>query len=220
MADPRAARPTPRPGPSRDPLAGIRLMVVDGTNLAHALSQRAEPGPRAAVLGRIRGAVPADVAIELVFDGPPEPGATVRAASHVTVRYGGRRPADLLVLERLEVDAGGPGPARARAHDPSRGREILVVTDDAQLARASRARGAATVRTSWLIGRMERGRLSSPSVGNARPPKPAPTSADREAAAAADGRRWQPGRGATTKRGNPRRTSKAGRSGGPNDRGR
>src|SRR3954470_18717391 len=89
MADPRAARPTPRPGPSRDPLAGIRLMVVDGTNLAHALSQRAEPGPRAAVLGRIRGAVPAEVAIELVFDGPPEPGATVRAASHVTVRYGG-----------------------------------------------------------------------------------------------------------------------------------
>jgi hypothetical protein len=186
-------------------------MVVDGNNLAHAISQRSEPGPRAAVLGRIRGAVPADVAIELVFDGPPEPGATVRAASHVTVRYGGRRSADLLVIERLEVDAGSPGQARAQARDPGRSPEILVVTDDAQLARASRARGAATVRTSWLIGRMERGRLVSPSVGNARAPKPAARDVDREAAAEADDRRWEPGRGATTKRGNAKRPPKAGR---------
>jgi hypothetical protein len=190
-----------------DPLAGVRLLVVDGTNLAHALTQRAEPGPRAAVLGRIRGAVPAEVAIELVFDGPPEPGATVRAASHLVVRYGGRRSADLLVIERLEVDAGGPGQARALARSPDRRPDILVVTDDAQLARACRARGAATARTSWLIGRMERGRLSSPSVGNARPPKPT-AAPDREAAAAKDGARWSPGRGATAKRGNPRRSPK------------
>lgn len=193
-----------------DPLAGVRLLVVDGTNLAHALSQRPEAGPRAAVLGRIRGAVPADVAIELVFDGPPEPGATVRAASHVTVRYGGRRSADLLVIERLEVDAGGPGQARAIARIPERHPEILVVTDDAQLARACRARGARTARTSWLIGRMERGRLSSPSVGNARPPKSAGVP-DREAAAAKDGTGWRPGRGATAKRGNPRRSPRPGR---------
>jgi hypothetical protein len=197
--------------PSRDPLAGVRLIVVDGNNLAHALSQRPEPGPRAAVVGRIRGAVPPEVAIELVFDGPPEPGATVRAASHVTVRYGGRRPADLLVIERLEVEAGTPGQARALARDPARSPDILVVTDDAQLARASRARGAATARTSWLIGRMERGRLVSPSVGNARAPKPTGRDVDREAAAEADGRRWEPGRGATTKHGNASRPPKAAR---------
>jgi hypothetical protein len=185
--------------PSRDPLAGIRLVVVDATNLAHALARRPTPGdvPRSAVLGRIRAAMPADVAIELAFDGPPEPGSTVRAASHVTVRYGGRRPADALVLERLDVEA---GPAGAPTDD------VLVVTDDTELARAARARGAATARTGWLIARLERGRLVAPSVGNARPSR---AGVDDESHAGGAG--WRPGRGATAKRGNPRRGPKRSR---------
>jgi hypothetical protein len=166
------------------------MVVVDGSNLAHALSRRPPVGagaPRAAVLGRIRAAIPADVAIELAFDGPPEPGSAVRAASRLTVRYGGRRPADALILERIEAEAAGAA--------------LLVVTDDAELARAARLRGAATARTAWLIARLERGRLVSPSVGNARPPTSThepPT--DRPG--------WRPGRGATTKRGNARRAPK------------
>ncbi len=180
-----------------DPLAGVRMVVVDATNLAHALARRsAGPGavPRAAVLGRIRAAIPPDVAIELVFDGPPEPGATVRAASHVTVRYGGRRPADALILERIEVEAGGPG--RANAPD------LLVVTDDAELARLARSRGAATARTAWLIARLERGRLAAPSIANRRPPQVGPADDEERA-------QWRPGRGATAKRGNPRRVRRS-----------
>lgn len=169
------------------------MLVVDGSNLAHALARRPALPARAAVLGRVRAAVPPGVAIELVFDGPAEPGATVRAASGLTVRYGGRRSADLLILERLEVEprSGPDGP------------DILVVTDDADLARASRARGAATTRTAWLITRLERGRLASPSVGNPRAPA-APATESPE-------RGWRPGRGATAKHGNAHRAPKAAR---------
>jgi hypothetical protein len=54
----------------------------------------------------------------------------------------------------------------------------------------------------WLIGRLERGRLSAPSTGNARGPAP-------QAADDTDERPgWRPGRGATTKRGNPKRRPK------------
>jgi hypothetical protein len=178
---------------ARDPLAGIRMLVVDGSNLAHALARRPAMPARAAVIGRIRAAVPADVAIELVFDGPPEPGSSIRPATRLTVRYGGRRSADALILERLDVeDRSAAGP------------DILVVTDDGDLARAARARGAATARTAWLISRLERGRLVSPSIGNARPPKAAGAEAGAEHAPG-----WRPGRGATTKHGNARRPPKA-----------
>jgi hypothetical protein len=186
-----------------DPLAGVRMVVVDATNLAHALARRSGPGaaPRAAVLGRIRGVLPAGVAFELVFDGPPEPGATVRAASGVTVRYGGRRSADALILERVLVEAEGA----AAAHGPDDGDAgVLVVTDDADLARAARDRGARTARTAWLIARLERGRLVAPSTGNARPPKATAEPRDEP-------RSWPAGRRATAKRGNPRRAGKRSR---------
>ncbi len=191
----------------RDPLVDVRLVVVDATNLAHALARRAGSGtvPRAAVLGRIRGVIPATTAIELVFDGPPEPGASVRAAAGLTVRYGGRRSADALILERVAAEGGGagrvrrPGGAAAQA-PPSR---LLVVTDDADLARASRDRGARTARTAWLIARLERGRLVAPSTGNTRPPATADQPDERAS--------WRPGRGATAKRGNPRRPPKRSR---------
>ncbi|HEU4672976.1 MAG TPA: hypothetical protein VFS32_08765 [Candidatus Limnocylindrales bacterium] len=203
-----------------DPLAGVRMIVVDATNLAHALARRSGPGavPRAAVLGRIRGAIPATTAIELVFDGPPEPGASVRAASGVTVRYGGRRPADALILERVLVEAEGFGGARtARTAETARTAAgattspLLVVTDDAELARAARDRGARTARTAWLIARLERGRLVAPATGNPRPPKAASGSPDAATAAGPDRPGWRPGRGATTKRGNARRPRKQSR---------
>jgi hypothetical protein len=189
------------PASVADPLADVRMLVVDGTNLAHALARRSGPSavPRAAVLGRIRGAIPAGVAIELVFDGPPEPGASVRAASGVTVRYGGRRSADALILERLLVESEVGGPAATTS--------LLVVTDDAELARASRQRGAATARTAWLIARLERGRLVAPSVGNARPARSGGRSNGPDGAEQ-DRPGWSSGRGATAKRGNPRRPPK------------
>ena len=171
---------------ARDPLAGIGRIVVDGTNLLHALRRGQDAAPQSALVGRLRAAVPAEVAIDVVFDGVGPGGGVQRAASGVFVRFAGRRPADELILDLVEPDG------------------MLVVTDDRELRYRVGARGATTARTAWLVRRMERGRLESPSTGNRRPPLPHPGGAI-ERDDAAEREPWKPGRGATTKRGNPKR---------------
>jgi hypothetical protein len=184
--------------PSADPLAGTNRLLIDGSNLLHALRRDGAGAPPAALIGRLRGVVPATIPIELVLDGQPEPGMYgARVASGLIVRHGGRRTGDDVLL-RLVDEAGIAG-----GRDAADG--ILVVTDDRQLRAALGARGVRTAGTSWLIGRLERGRLSAPSTGNARGPAPA-----REAARDLNDDRpgWRPGRGATTKHGNPKRRPK------------
>jgi hypothetical protein len=93
---------------------------------------------------------------------------------------------------------------------------LLVVTDDRDLRHGARLRGARTAGSAWLLGRLDARRLSSPSVGNPRaarghagpghPPRGHPA-ADGDPAEM-DRPGWKPGRGATTKRGNPRRAPK------------
>ncbi len=181
---------------SRDPLAATDRLLIDGTNLLHRLQRRPGAAPAAALLGRLRGAIPAQVAIELVFDGAPDPGLRgQKIAAGVTVRYAGRRPADDLLRSLDDEVRSRPGGAAA-----SHG--ILVVTDDHALRASLHERGARSAGTAWLLGRLERPRLSAPSVGNRRPPTAAggPRASDDE-----DRPGWSPGRGATTKKGNPRR---------------
>jgi hypothetical protein len=197
--------------PSPNPLAGVDRLLVDGNNLLHSLRHRgAGPGegarpplPAAALVGRLRAAVPAQVAIELVFDGPPDPGMRgTRVASGLIVRHAGRRSADQLLLALVEE-------ARAVA-GPSGADNILVVTDDRDLRIALTTRGARTARSHWLLGRLERRTLEAPATGNARPAG-AGRAAARDAANGkadpddAERAGWRPGRGATMKRGNPRR---------------
>jgi hypothetical protein len=184
----------------RDPLAATTRLFVDGTNLLHALSQSAERMPSAALVGRLRGIIPADIAIELVFDGPAERGLRgERIASGVRVRYSGSRSADALLLSLV-------GEIAATEGDEATG-GILVVSDDRDLRNRLRLRGARSAGAAWLLGRLDRGRLSSPSAGNPRPPAPPaePEDPDRP--------RWQPGRGSTTKRGPSRRRSRGSRPG-------
>ncbi len=200
----------PMPQPDRDPLAATRRLLIDGTNLLHALSRTSSPAPQAALIGRLRGAIPPATAIELVFDGPAERGLrNERIASGVTVRYGGARTADALILALIDdvrLLDGADGTAT-----------LLVVTDDRDLRHESRLRGARTAGSAWLFGRLDAGRLSSPSIGNPRParhPRPvvASTQSDGDPTET-DRRGWKPGRGATTKHGNPRRAPKAGGTG-------
>jgi hypothetical protein len=182
----------------RDPLVGINRLLVDGTNLLYAMSRGTGPAPAPTLIGRLRAAIPPTIQIELLFDGPPEPGMRgTRIASGVNVRHSGRLSADELALRLVTEVTGG-------RIDPSGGSPgLLVVTDDGRLARELRARGAATIGASWLIHRLDRPRLSSVSAGRPRPSRPL---GDEAAEAAEDGRTgWQPGRGATTKTGNPRR---------------
>jgi len=186
-----------------DPLAGIGLLVVDGSNLLHAL--RASPNsdggpvpPPAALIGRLRGVVPASIEIQLVFDGPPERGlGSARIASGLSVRYAGRRSADEAILETI----------RNRPAGATLGETALVVTDDRELVRNVWRLGARAVGTEWLLRRLGRARLSSPGPGRSRAPvSPDTTDAPSGEPGSESGRRpWRPGRGATTKKGNPRR---------------
>ena len=201
-----------------DPLAGVTRLLIDGNNLLHALRRGADRLPPAALIGRLRAAVPATTAIELVFDGPPERGVRGERIAHgVSVRYGGRFSADTVLVTLVEdvaMVAGAPRGGGSPATDA-----ILVVTDDRELRLALQRRGARTAGTSWLVTRMERPRLMAPSVGNPRPPRP-PVIAQRPASSVSSrvgddpdpdgGERepWSPGRGATRKTGNGKRSPK------------
>lgn len=189
----------------RDPLAGIDRLLVDGTNLLHAMRRGADPAPAPTLIGRLRAVVPPGVGIEIVLDGPPDPGSgNVRAAAGLVVRYAGRISADALLV-RLVTEAAQVSLEAAMG--------ILVVTDDGALGTELRRRGATTVRTPWLLRRLDRtARVTgAPSIGRPKPPRPPTAVPDRDADGAADGRRWAPGRGATVKRGNPRRTARGAR---------
>ncbi len=178
------------PRATADPITGATRLLIDGSNLLHALARRGGPLPAVAVTGRLRALVPPGVSVTLVLDGSPAPGGVSgRLTSGIEVRYSGRRSADALLADLAAASPEG----------------MLVVTDDIALAASLRAHGARTVRTSWLAERLSRQRLEAPAVGRSKPPPSgAPgghgmTDADDEAP------RWKPGRGATKKTGNPKR---------------
>ena len=174
----------------RDPLANTSRLIVDGSNLLHALSRGDQPQPPATLIGRLRAIIPAGTAIELVFDGPPERGIRgERIASGVRVRYSGGRTADWVILSLADDVRATAGP---EATD-----ELLVVTDDRDLRARLRTKGARTAGAAWLIGRLDRGRLSAPATGNPRPPRGEAGDTDEDRPG------WKPGRGATTKRVRP-----------------
>ena len=213
-------------------LEGTTRLVVDGTNVLHALTRSPSPLPAAALIGRLRSIVPPGVAVILVLDGSPEHGlVSRRVASGVEVRYAGRFTADEVILRLAEHDFAADSAG------------LMVVTDDYELAASVRRIGGRTVRNGWLIDRLGRQKLSAPSAG--RPAAPAvgaaaPSSSgarlrqpqprteprteparrdpfdpngDRDADAQADagGSRWSPGRGATRKVGNGRKRPGTGR---------
>ena len=178
----------------RDPLTGTDRLLIDGTNLLHALSRTSGPAPQAALIGRLRALVPASIGIELIFDGAPDRGMRgERVAAGLLVRHAGRRSADDLLLSLVDEARAAVGASGTAG--------LLVISDDHALRAALRVKGARTAGSKWLLGRLERPKLSAPSVGNRRPPV-APGSHQAE-----DPERlgWKPGRGATKKRGNPRR---------------
>jgi hypothetical protein len=185
-------------------LEGITRLVVDGTNVLHALTRSPSGLPAAALIGRLRAIVPPGVAVVLVLDGSPEHGlVSRRVASGVEVRYSGRFTADDVILRLTEHDFAAETAG------------LLVVTDDFELAASVRRVGGRTVRNGWLIDRLGRQRLASPSAGLPASPsigRPAATSAGHDAGAGdTESPRWAPGRGATRKVGNGRKRPATGR---------
>jgi predicted RNA-binding protein with PIN domain len=163
-------------------LEGVERLIVDGTNVLHALRRTADPLPAAALIGRLRAIVPAGVAVVLVLDGSPEHGlVSRRIAAGVEIRYSGRSTADELIIRLAERDFAEEAAG------------LLVVTDDQGLASIVRRAGGRTVRNSWLMGLLSRQRIASPSIGRPSTPPPDP---DRST--------WTPGNRASL-RGTPAR---------------
>jgi hypothetical protein len=187
-------------------LEGIVRLVVDGTNVLHAIRRSPTPIPAAALIGRLRAIVPPGVSVTVVLDGSPEHGLVARqVASGVEVRYAGRATADEFIGHLLDP------------HDPKTS-TTLVVTDDIDLTHIVRRSGARTIQTRWLVGRLDRQRLvapapgrpglaasAAPSIGQGSAPSggnngPATGNADGPEPV-----RWAPGRNATRKRGPSKR---------------
>lgn len=206
-------------GSRGDRLAGIERLIVDGTNVVHALGRGRGPVPPALVLGRLRSVVPVGVAIDLVFDEPPAPGLGRRIGPGLTVHHAIEHPADDLIVALVGEAVGGTRrpPARPAGREAVASRpRVLVVTDDRELSRRVRLRGAATAPTGWLVARLARTKLAAPAAGRRQPPPSpdglaSPSGRRQPDAPSLDREPWRPGRGATRKRGNPRRRPRSAR---------
>jgi predicted RNA-binding protein with PIN domain len=142
-------------------LEGVERLVVDGTNVLHALRRSTTPLPAAALIGRLRAIVPPGVSVIVVLDGSPEHGLASRhVASGVEIRYGGRFTADEVIARLVEYEFAASSPG------------TLVVTDDIELTGIVRRSGGRTTRNGWLIDRLDRQRLSAPSIGRPRAQRP------------------------------------------------
>jgi|tagenome__1003787_1003787.scaffolds.fasta_scaffold20930979_2 hypothetical protein len=189
------------------PFYGTTRLIVDGTNLLYRLGGAGRAAPPAAVIGKLRAAVPKEIAIDLVFDGQGQ-GVFGRLAQGMFVRYSGRREADDLILDLVSealLEAGG---------GPTAGTKVLVVSNDRLLRDRILQKGSRTVPLQWLIERMGLPVLAAPAAGNRRPPagsgKPAPGGGGPNPAGRDDDDRpgWKPGRGATQKTGTARKVAR------------
>lgn len=157
--------------PRHDPLLGTDRVVVDGTNLLRELARRDRGTPQAALIARIRAAIPPAIHVELVFDGAPVKGMRgERIASGLEVIHAGRISADERI--RMIVDD-----ARMR-HGPAGVAGLLIVSDDGELRASVRTRGGRTSNLAWLIGRLDRPSrtTAATSVGNPPPRRSRPPS--------------------------------------------
>ncbi|MEO5966202.1 MAG: hypothetical protein ABIR11_12110 [Candidatus Limnocylindrales bacterium] len=195
------------PPASRSPFADTTRLIVDGTNMLYRLGRGPNAAPPAAIIGRLRAAVPKEVDIDLVFDGVGH-GVFGRLAQGMFVRYSGRREADEVILDLTSEAAmeGGGGPDAAN--------KVLVVTNDRDLQYRLTVKGARTAPLQWLLNRMDIPVLASPAAGNKRPPigagrPPAGGNGPHPAGRDDDERPgWKPGRGATAKTGTPRKVAR------------
>jgi hypothetical protein len=199
----RPARPDPQ----------FELVLVDGDNLLHRVrGMRDEAGLRW-LLPRLRAWRPANATITVMLDGHPDPGEAHRrrVATGVEFRHSGD----------LDGDSAIVGTLRARPYS-DRARTI-VVTDDRQLGDRVRHAGGMVRRLDWLVNGLAAsvGESAPASGATDRPTKPPIgigggqrrlTTAMAEKTSDTDDEDdrepWKPGRGATTKRGNPKKSPK------------
>jgi len=125
-------------------------LLLDGNNLMHRLpaGSRDRRSVRNRALDLVRRQ---QVTITVVFDGPPPPGFPERERlGRVTILYSGKRSADDVIVDLLP-----PG---------SRAADWTVITDDRELTRRVKERGARTrALGSWIAARRGPDRASGTS---------------------------------------------------------
>src|SRR4051794_3301659 len=165
------------------------------------------------LLPRLRSWRPANAAITVMLDGHPDPGEAHRrrVATGVEFRHSGDMDGDSAIVATL------------RARPYSERSRTVVVSDDRQLGDRVRHAGGMVRGLDWLVNGLAASVGEAVPAGGAargaqKPPtgigggKRSPTPGDQRAEDATqdDRQPWRPGRGATTKRGNPRRTPRRG----------
>jgi hypothetical protein len=201
---------TARPGPGgrNGPLA---LLIVDGDNFLHEIRGRRDEGGMAWLLPRLTAWRPNGLHVVVALDGHAAPGLSLRqrGGRGVDIRHAGGRSADDLIVELLSAR---PYAERTRT---------VVVTRDRHLASRVREAYGVVHANTWLLERLE-GPSTAPGsesggaaarIGRGRPGRTVSPAPDRDELErdAPEREPWQPGRGATRKRGNPRRAARAGR---------
>jgi hypothetical protein len=185
-----------RPDPAA--LAGVVLVIVDGDNLLHRLRGMRDDAGIRWLLPRLKAWRPEGVELVVVLDGYPEPGAAFRRpmGSGFEIRHSGSVDADSSILAILQAR---PYADRKRT---------VVVTDDRSLADRVRHAGGVPHRLGWLMAQLRAAgdsHAARPMPLGARPARASVTSDTPDRERDPERRPWSPGRGATRKRGNPRK---------------
>ena len=190
-------------------LEEIDLLLIDGDNLLHDVRGSRDEGGVAWLLPRLSGWRPQHLRIIVGLDGHPPPGeaSRKRVTRGIDFHHSRSRSADDMLIDLL----------RAQPY-AGRSRTAVVTRDRGLQARANRA-GGITRSVDWLMqqvvgsqsrGGGQSGKTTKPvGIGQGKPPKkrhfdaPDPDEEARQS--------WQPGRGATKKTGNPKRSPKQSR---------
>jgi hypothetical protein len=208
------------------PWADVAVLLVDGNNLLHAVAGNAGPASLRGLLPRLTAAVPTDVDTLVVLDGPPDPGgpARVRIRRGLTIRHAGRIGADAVIVavveERTFADRAG---TLVVTNDVALGDEVrriggrvrpvrwlqerldeppVVRPPGASIAGPWPGRGRiGTAQGGAPTGRHRTGSGRTAGEAGAAPGTEGTEDGEQDATRPA----WAPGRGATRKRGNPRR---------------
>jgi hypothetical protein len=217
----------PRPHRAQPPVTDLELLVIDGDNLLHRVRGMRDEAGLHWLLPRLKAWRPPEVQVLLMLDGSPGPGVGRRqqVVPGIQMQHSGRIDADTAIVELV----------RARGY--AERIRTVVVTDDRQLSDRARYAGVLVRRLDWLIDLLARPNpgaavaLSAPGraaasapppakpaprpgkppvgIGGGRPPRApdATTPIERDPRDAGP-EPWKPGRGATTKHGNPRKAPK------------
>jgi rRNA-processing protein FCF1 len=167
---------------------GTEVLLIDGNNLLHRVSRSVDEGAQRLLIAKIRATVPETLATVMMLDG--HAAARTKRSEKVSkgfeIRHAGSITADDALM-RIVFNT----PMQER-------HEITVVTDDRPLADRARTMGAHTRRLEWLEAILDAPQpRTSTNIGAGRRPKPGFEPPERNP--------WSPGRGATRKRGNPKR---------------